>query len=63
MFSGIIASIGKIERALETEGGLRLVIDSADLGLSDVSIGDSIAVDGVCLTVVEKESHVFHVDV
>ncbi len=63
MFSGIVASIGKIEQAAEANGGMRLAIDAGNLDLSDVSPGDSIAVSGVCLTVVAKEGNVFHVDV
>ncbi|HQT25661.1 MAG TPA: riboflavin synthase [Burkholderiales bacterium] len=63
MFSGIVASIGKIESSSELEKGIRLVIDSGGLDLSDVAIGDSIAVSGVCLTVVKKEGNAFYVDV
>lgn len=63
MFSGIVASIGKIVQASEQKEGLRLVIDAGGLDLSDVALGDSIAVSGVCLTVVEKAGNAFHVDV
>lgn len=63
MFSGIIAAVGKIESSKDAEKGVRLVIDSANLDLSDVAIGDSIAVSGVCLTVIEMEGRLFKVDV
>src|SRR3989338_416898 len=53
MFSGIIAAIGSINQASDRDGGLRLVIATKALDLSDVQIGDSIAVNGVCLTVIE----------
>ena len=52
MFSGIIADIGNIKQATDRDGGLRLVISTGVLDLGDVQIGDSIAVNGVCLTVI-----------
>ena len=63
MFSGIIADVGSIERAADRDGGLRLVIATKALDLSDVQIGDSIAVNGVCLTVIEHASNTFIVEV
>jgi len=63
MFSGIIADIGKITEANDREGGLRLIIETKALDLSDVQLGDSIAVNGVCLTVVEIKGKSFVVDV
>jgi riboflavin synthase len=63
MFSGIIADIGSIKQATDREGGLRLVIATGALDLSDVHAGDSIAVNGICLTVVEHTSDSFTVDV
>ena len=52
MFTGIIQAVGRIA-AREAHGGdARLVVDAAALDLADVAIGDSIAVAGVCLTVV-----------
>jgi riboflavin synthase len=44
-------------------GGRRLEIDAGKLGLADVAKGDSIAVDGVCLTVIARKGRVFAVDV
>lgn len=63
MFSGIIADIGTITRAEDRSGGLRLSVSTHTLGLDDVQLGDSIAVNGVCLTVVEKKNDLFTVDV
>jgi riboflavin synthase len=63
MFSGIIAAVGKISRIERAKGGLRLAIDARKLGLRDVAVGDSIAVSGACLTVVERDEKGFTVDV
>ena len=63
MFSGIIADVGTITRAEDRSGGLRLSVSTKALGMDDVQLGDSIAVNGVCLTVVEKKSETFTVDV
>jgi len=63
MFSGIIADIGSIKQASDREGGLRLEIATCKLDLGDVQLGDSIAVNGVCLTVVAHNDSVFTVDV
>ena len=52
MFTGIIQAVGKIGAVAPTAGGVRLGIDGGALDLSDVAIGDSIAVNGACLTVV-----------
>ena len=63
MFSGIIAAVGHITHLTTREAGFRLNIDAANLGLEDVSLGDSIACNGVCLTVVAREGNHFMVDV
>ncbi|KPJ95715.1 MAG: riboflavin synthase subunit alpha [Gammaproteobacteria bacterium SG8_11] len=63
MFTGIIQAIGKIV-ALEPRGGdVRIVIDSGKMSMAEVNLGDSIAVNGVCLTVVEKTDSGFAADV
>lgn len=63
MFTGIIQSVGRI-REYETRGGdARMVIAGGGLDLSDVAIGDSIAVDGVCLTAVALTPDSFTADV
>ncbi|TAN71911.1 MAG: riboflavin synthase [Gallionella sp.] len=63
MFSGIIADVGSISQAKDRDGGLRLSVSTNELGMDDVQLGDSIAVNGVCLTVVEKNGNAFTVDV
>lgn len=63
MFTGIIQAIGRI-RAIEPAGGdTRLRIDTGKLDLGDVALGDSIAVNGVCLTAVELPGDGFWADV
>jgi len=63
MFTGIVTAIGEIVRCEPREKGLRLTIDSGALDLSDVGLGDSIAINGVCLTVVRLDGREFEVDV
>jgi riboflavin synthase len=63
MFTGIIQSVGHIS-ALETKGGDLVVhIDTGKLAMADVELGDSIAVSGVCLTVIAKTGNSFRADV
>jgi riboflavin synthase len=52
MFTGIIQAVGKIGAVSPTAGGVRIGLDSGGLALNGVKIGDSIAVNGACLTVV-----------
>ena len=63
MFTGIVADVGTIAEKQDREGGMRLRIATKTLDLSDVKLGDSIAVNGVCLTAVKLESNSFSVDV
>ena len=63
MFSGIIAAVGRIGRIEAAKGGARLTIEAGKLGLRDVAIGDSITVNGACLTVVKRGRKSFSVDV
>ena len=63
MFTGIVETTGMIERAVVTPENTRLTIASPRLGLHQVSVGDSIAVSGCCLTVVDKTPETFSVDV
>jgi riboflavin synthase len=63
MFSGIVAALGRISKIDKREGGVRLGISASRLGMDDVAIGDSIAVNGVCLTVVVKGATSFEADV
>ena len=63
MFTGIIQTVGRIARIERRGGDVRLTIDTATLDMSDVALGDSIAVSGVCLTAVELGAQSFAADV
>ena len=63
MFSGIIAAVGRITHLTTREAGFRLHVEAGSLGLDDVGLGDSIACNGVCLTVVARDGNQFMVDV
>ena len=63
MFTGIIQAVGKVREPEKLGNGVRLTIHAPDLGLEDVKVGDSIAVNGACMTVIEKTDTDFNVDV
>ena len=63
MFTGIIQSKGSIKEIFSSKEGARLKINANALDLSDSKVGDSIAVDGVCLTVTELTESSFTADV
>ena len=63
MFTGIVQATGSIHSSTPTDKGARIEIASGALDLGDVRIGDSIAVDGCCLTVIERTPLGFLVDV
>jgi riboflavin synthase len=63
MFTGIVAAVGRVIESAASSGGVKLRIDAGGLALDDVAIGDSIAVDGACLTVVALGGRTFDVDV
>jgi len=63
MFTGIIQSKGSIKEIFSSSDGARLKINTHALDLSDTNVGDSIAVDGVCLTVTELTESSFTADV
>ena len=63
MFTGIIQATGTITRMESRSGDMRLSIATGQLDLSDVAMGDSIAVNGVCLTAVELPGDGFSADV
>jgi riboflavin synthase len=63
MFTGIILAIGKITAIERKAGDFRLRIETGKLSLQDANLGDSIAVNGVCLTAVELGAHYFCADV
>ena len=63
MFTGIVQSVGKIVVVEDIGGDARLRIAADALNLADVKTGDSMAVNGVCLTVVELSGREFSADV
>ena len=67
MFTGIVAAVGKIialsAAGDQPEAGVRLTIDAGEMPLVDVNPGDSIALNGACLTVISKTATTFCVDV
>lgn len=63
MFTGIIEAIGKVKRIVPVAGDMRLLVDSGSLSMDDANRGDSIAVNGVCLTVIEFDHSSFKADV
>lgn len=62
MFTGIIQSIGQVRRLEPRGGDVRLCIATGKLEMADVALGDSIAVNGVCLTAVELAADSFAAD-
>ncbi len=63
MFTGIILAVGKIAAIERKSGDFRLKIDTGKLPLTDAQLGDSIAVNGVCLTAIELGARHFCADV
>ena len=63
MFTGIIQATGTLEASENRGGDVRMCIASDGLDFSDVALGDSIAVSGVCLTVISFTSRSFEADV
>ena len=62
MFTGIVAAVGRIEAvtplgsATDADTGVRLTVASGGLDLADVELGDSISIQGACMTVIEKSA-------
>ncbi|WP_213762583.1 riboflavin synthase [Caballeronia sp. dw_19] len=69
MFTGIVAAVGRIEAvtplgsSTDADTGVRLTVASGGLDLTDVELGDSISIQGACMTVIEKSAGSFAVDV
>ena len=63
MFTGIVEATGEIVQLTPMQQGVRMLVRASSLDFSDVRIGDSIAVDGVCLTVIERGDQTFASDV
>lgn len=62
MFTGIITAVGRITVVEEQGEDIRLSVEAGKLDLSDVSAGDSISVNGVCLTATSLQEKVFSAD-
>jgi riboflavin synthase len=63
MFTGIIQAVGRIVQHERVGDGERMVVDAGSLDVGDVGIGDSIAVEGCCLTVVALAGQALSFDV
>lgn len=63
MFTGIITAVGKIAQLNRRGDDMRVTVDVGKLDMSDVQLGDSIATNGVCLTVVDFDNHSYSADV
>ena len=63
MFTGIVAAVGRIRDVVPRGGDVELVIDTGELDLAGVAVGDSIAVSGACLTATRLEGAAFAADV
>ena len=61
MFTGIVEEIGKIEKITPIEGGFSLKIKSSKI-IEDLTVNDSVCIDGVCLTVTKKDNPFFFAD-
>jgi riboflavin synthase len=63
MFTGIILATGRITSIIDKGGDLELGVDAAGLDVARFAIGDSVCVQGVCLTVTRKDAPRFYADV
>jgi riboflavin synthase len=64
VFTGLVAGLGRVERIVEANGGRRLTIISPELTSSEpLLIGESVAVNGCCLTVTAAKGELFEVQV
>ena len=63
MFTGIITAVGKIKSATPVGDGLQLQIEVPAHYLDDVALGDSIAIQGACMTATKIEGNTFSLDI
>ena len=67
MFTGIVAAVGRITHVVpesaSPDAGVRLTVDTAALPVDDVAIGDSVAINGACMTVVSRSGRALQFDV
>jgi riboflavin synthase len=61
MFTGIVEELGTINKVLETKIGKEFIV-KAETVMDDLKIGDSISINGVCLTVTKRDNNHFHLD-
>jgi len=62
MFAGIVSAVGRVTESTPMGDGMRFTIAAPGFGLDEVRLGDSIAIQGVCHTVVAKQGEAFSVD-
>ena len=62
MFTGIVLAIGRVEAIVPKGGDLELAVDAQPLDMARLAVGDSICVQGVCLTVTRKSGPLFFAD-
>jgi riboflavin synthase len=63
MFTGIVQAIGRIAVAQPREEGVQIGVDAGTFAENDIAVGDSVAVNGCCLTVVAIDAHSMRFDV
>lgn len=63
MFTGIVEAVGVVSQLLPMNDDMRIQVNVGKLSLSDVKLGDSIAVNGVCLTVIKLTDTCFFADI
>ena len=67
MFTGIVAAVGRIEsitpQSQDADAGVRLTVAAGALAMDDVALGDSISIQGACMTVTTHDGDHFTVDV
>ncbi|MDE0187850.1 MAG: riboflavin synthase [bacterium] len=61
MFTGIVAEVGRVTRCEQTDRGRRLMIEAPGI-TEDLEVGDSVAVNGICLTAVAVERPAFQME-
>lgn len=63
MFTGLVEDVGVVAAAQRSAGGMRLVVQTSRIPVAQLTLGDSVAVDGACFTVVATSDRTFSVDV
>lgn len=63
MFTGIVQSVGAITQVVPLAAGKRVTVHAGGLALDDVGLGDSIAINGACMTVIAQTQDTFTVDI